>query len=175
MVFERASLSEADVHDVLSSPRRRATLRHLGSAPDAVPVSELADAIAAAEAGCDPPPRKVREAVYVSLHQTHLPALAERGVVVYDRETARVEPLGAVRELGRYMDVDGPLGLAWTEVYRGLGLGGLCLVVAAEAQLPGVGSVPTVLWATVALALLAVASAWQLWTYRWAVVRGLRR
>jgi len=174
MVFGQATLSEADVHSVLSSPRRRETLRHLVTVTDAVTVRELADAIAAAESGYDPAPRRVREAVYVSLHQTHLPVLDELGIVTYDRDGHRVEPRECLRELGKYMDVNSPVGVSWAELYRGLGLAGLCGVVAADASVPVVSAVPSVLWASVALIVLATASAWHLWTYRWALVRGLR-
>lgn len=173
MLFNRSHLAEADIHSILSSPRRRETLRHLVTTADAISVRELADHIAAAEADCRPAPKNVRDAVYVSLHQTHLPALHDLGIVNYDREARCVEPHQRVHEVGKYMDIDSPLGLSWAELYRSLGLVGLCLVVAAHAAVPGIESVPPILWASGALAALAAASAWHLWTYRWGVLRAL--
>ncbi len=59
-------------------------------------LSDLAEEIAAAETGERPPPRNKRQSVYVTLHQTHLPKLADHGVVDYDseRKTVTVEPRG---------------------------------------------------------------------------------
>ena len=92
-------LSVSEVHDVLRNDRRRLVLERLRTARDAETVSDLAEHIGGVEAGESPPPRNVRQSVYVSLHQTHLPKLDELGVVDYDPDGKTVELAANAREL----------------------------------------------------------------------------
>lgn len=107
----RSPLAHDEVFALLSSPRRRRVVRYLLLNDGEVSSGTLVDAIAALEAapGSDSPETGDRKSVYVSLRQTHLPRLAEAGVVEYDpeedtvRPTARLSllapPLRAVDEL----------------------------------------------------------------------------
>lgn len=167
-------IPEREIHQVLSSERRRLTLERLRSAGGAVSVRELSEAVAAAEAGQDPPPRSLRESVYVSLHQTHLPKLHDLGVVEYDEGRKEVRLRDGVRRLSPYMEVATPIGLTWSEYYRSLGVASLFLIVAAEAELPGLSGLSPLVVATVALAVFAVSIAYQFWRRRWALVRAVR-
>jgi hypothetical protein len=147
-------ISETTVHRVLSSPRRATALRLL-SHEGTMSVSRLADAVAAAEAGCDQPPSPLRESVYNSLRQTHVPRLAELGLVAYDADNREVRALAAARSVRHYATPVALFGISWTGLYRGIGIVGLCLVVGTLAGLPVVSLLDPLLWASAALALLA--------------------
>jgi hypothetical protein len=162
---ERDALGEAEVFTVLGNARRRATIRYLEAAP-AVTVGELAAAVAAVESGESPPPRRARESVYASLHQTHLPKLHELGVLDYDRSTGEVRRLDNARQVGRYMEAVTRFGVSWGEYYRGLGVLGLFVVVAALVGIPVVSAVDPLLWASVSLGAFAISTGYQLWVTR---------
>ena len=160
----RATLRETDAHHLLSNPRRCETLRVLTGRPaePSVDLRELSERVAAAEAGETPAPRPLRRSVYNALHQTHLPKLDGHGFVSYDPVRKRVAVRPEARALVRYMDTLAPVGVTWGEYYRGLGVVGLCLVVASLAELPVVGLVDPLLWASGALAAFAVSTLYQL-------------
>lgn len=82
----REALGEGEVHTVLSNGRRELTLRILREGEGSLPVRDLAERIAARETGEQPPPRNIRQSVYVSLLQTHLPKLDTLDVVEFDNE-----------------------------------------------------------------------------------------
>lgn len=84
-------LEVGDIHDVLRNDRRREVLARLHSNSGKATIRELSEHIAAVESKEDPPPRNVRQSVYVSLHQTHLPKLDELGIVDYDTDGKLVE------------------------------------------------------------------------------------
>ena len=79
-------MTECQIHSILANERRRAVIERLDASPGTVTVRDLSTTIAAAETGESPPPARVRESVYTSLHQTHLPKLADAGFVESDRE-----------------------------------------------------------------------------------------
>ena len=87
MQFRKNALPESTIYEILSNGRRRETIQHLTerSSVETIGLHELSEAVATAESGVSPPPRALRESVYGSLHQTHLPKLEELGVVTYDR------------------------------------------------------------------------------------------
>jgi hypothetical protein len=172
----RHTLPECQIHQILSNPRRRAILQHLGSSSSGViTVRALSESIAAAEAGESPAPRNVRESVYTSLHQTHLPKLDALGVIEYDRDHREIRVLDRARDVDRYMDVVTGAGVTWGEYYLGLGVFSLVMVVTALAGVPGISLIDPLLWASGALATFALSAVYQLWSDRWAILRLLRR
>jgi hypothetical protein len=82
-------LDEGDIHDVLRNERRRHTLELLRDNGETSSVRDLSEEVAALETGESPPPRNIRQSVYVSLHQTHLPKLDDLGIAVYDADAYR--------------------------------------------------------------------------------------
>jgi DNA-binding transcriptional ArsR family regulator len=171
MQFRKSTLPEYEIHTILANPRRREALRELGSRPGTITVRELADVIAESESGSSPAPSNVRDSVYISLHQTHLPKLHELGIVDYDRENRSVELLTPGHVVGQYMDVLTPAGFTWGEYYRAVGVVGLLLTTASLADLPVFSGVDPLLWASGFLGAFAVSTAYQLWTNRWNVLR----
>jgi hypothetical protein len=144
------TLSRSEIHDVLRNERRRLVLERLW-ADGSETVRELSEHIAAVEAGEDPPPRNVRQSVYVSLHQTHLPKLDDLGIVVYDDDAKEVTISARAADLERYTprgedDDDRP----WPEIQAVVSGVGLLVAVAAFA----VG--PTLAYGVAVLALAVV-------------------
>ena len=83
-----APLSESEWHRILSVERRRFLLDVLDDRPTPVGFDELAESVAAREAGTA---RIDVERVAITLHHNHLPRLAKLGVVEYDHEARLVE------------------------------------------------------------------------------------
>ena len=157
-MFQKPTLAESDIYYLLSNSRRRETLAHLWKHRTEVTLRELSEEIASAESGETPAPRALRESVYNALHQTHLPKLAEFGLVEYNPDRKLVSPSAEGRHLRRYMDTVTPAGITGGEYYRGLGITGLFAVVASHADLPVFGTVDPLLLATGTLTLFAVST-----------------
>lgn len=75
------------IFDVLNHSRRRHALNYLADHVGAVPLSELADAVAEREGE---PTDERRQRVATGLYHTHLPKFAETGVAEYDSRTDAV-------------------------------------------------------------------------------------
>lgn len=88
----RAELSESDRHRLLGVERRRHVLSVLARRRPPVDVETLATEVAARESGVDGPDEDAVERVAVSLHHTHLPLMADLGVVEYDPASGEVGP-----------------------------------------------------------------------------------
>ncbi|MFC7069696.1 DUF7344 domain-containing protein [Halobaculum lipolyticum] len=159
------TLTDADLCQVLSCPRRRLALEYLWDAAAATPLSTLADAVATAETGEDPAPRPARESVYTSLRQTHLPTLERHGLVTFD-EGGDPAVTPAAKAVVRRIRDDGPFGVAWSDVYRSVGIAGLFGTVATLAQVPGLDAVDPLVPAVVGLGTYAAVSAYDVWTLR---------
>jgi len=127
---ESPQLSQDTAFDLLSNVRRRFVLQRLQDRPDGIELSELAEELAATENDADPDELSAqqRKRTYVSLYQTHIPKLAEAGVVEYDADTGMVYPTAHVDELGQYFQ-EGDSGVRWQFVYGAVVAGGLLLYV----------------------------------------------
>lgn len=174
MSLSRSSgLAETEIHDILRNDRRRRVLEHLQESVGTVTVRELAETIAANEANQSPPPRQLRESVYNSLHQTHLPKLDAENVVQYDKHRKTVELRARARDVNVYMEVVTRYGITWADYYRTIATISLALIVASDIGVPILEAVPALLWASVSLAIIAGSTAYQLWTRRWTYLRAL--
>lgn len=158
------SLERTEIHDILRNDRRRRVIKSLREHDKPLSVRSLSETLATAETGEDPAPRNVRQSVYVSLHQTHLPKLEELGVIDYDTETKEVTLAEAIDDVTVYMEVVPGNDLSWAEYYLGLGVLGLLLVVAHSLDVPTVSAVDVRLWAIGILATLVVSAVYQLTT-----------
>lgn len=92
MAPSEQTLSQDDVFELLSSPRRRYVLYHLREAEEPIELTTLAEQVAAweNETSVDEITEQERKRVYVSLYQTHIPRLDEAGVVSYDKDSGMV-------------------------------------------------------------------------------------
>ncbi|WP_224335160.1 DUF7344 domain-containing protein [Haloprofundus halobius] len=131
-------LTEADVHDVLRNDRRRLTLERLAETGEET-VRALSEHIGAIESGESPPPRKVRQSVYISLHQTHLPKLDDLGIVDYDDNSKNVSLEGNADRVLAYMQFSGTSAPESPPYALSIGVLGL-FFVALWMALPDVGT-----------------------------------
>lgn len=151
------NIEKTDLHEVLSN-RRRIRLLDLLSEENPRDLGTLAEEIAAAETGERPPPRNIRQSVYVTLHQTHLPKLDDLGVVEYD---ARGKVVSLAEQASLFFEDDEPVG-GGVEPFLGLVLAGLLFSLASAWGLPIVGAVSTGTYAVATLVALLVGFAYRL-------------
>ena len=173
-MFQKQTLAESDIYYLLSNSRRRETLAHLWQHSAEISLRALSEEIASAESGETPAPRPLRESVYNALHQTHLPKLADFGLVEYDPDRKLVSPSAEGRRLRKYMDTVTPTGITWGEYYRGLGIAGLFAVVASLADAPVFEVVDPLIFASGSLALFALSTCYQLTSSTGRRLAGLR-
>lgn len=86
--LDASSLDQSTLHDLLSSERRRHVLGCLAE-HEQLALPDLADEVAAREHD-EPLPQVPEDAVlttYLSLYHTHVPKLADAGVLSYDQDT----------------------------------------------------------------------------------------
>jgi DNA-binding transcriptional ArsR family regulator len=133
-------LDEDTVFDILSNRRRRRIIYYLKEHGGSAELRDLADVVAAWEE--EMPVEEVTEKqsrrVYVSLYQSHVPRLAEVGLVRHD-DSGRVTLTDRVRKLDPYLDPHGDDD-RFEFYYLGLGLIGFLL-----GALFVLGVVPTTL------------------------------
>jgi predicted transcriptional regulator len=139
VVDDGSTLTQSEVHDVLRNERRRHVIERLAE-QDTDSVRNLAEHIASIESGESPPPRNVRQSVYVSLHQTHLPKLDDLAIVVYDDDAKEVWLSDRADEVLVYLDGDADEEAPpWAAVDLGLAVVGLLGAgVGLAADLPGI-------------------------------------
>ena len=166
-------IDSEDIHEILRNDRRRRVLQYLKQRLEPVSLRDLAEQIAELEAGTSPAPRNLRQSVYNSLHQTHLPKLDEIGIIEYDKDRKTVVLREGAREVDVYMDVVTPLGLTWSTFYRTLGVLALLSVVLTKTGVPVFADVEYLIFAVIFLAVYALSAAYQLWSRRWFYMRAL--
>lgn len=158
------TLDEGTIHDLLRNDRRRLTIESLREEGGSKTVSDLAADLAALESGTDPPPKKKRQSVYVSLHQTHLPKLDSLGIVSYDPDDREVELLDRVEEVEVYMEVVPQYGLSWGEFYFGWGVLGLLLVVGVRIGVPALSAFDLAVLSSALFVGLTLAAAYHVYS-----------
>lgn len=132
---ETSKLDEGDIHDVLRNDRRREMITFLSQHDRQTTIRELSEHIATIESGESPPPRNVRQSVYVSLHQTHLPKLESLGVVRYDPDSKDIQTCTQIGQVKNYMNRS-DITNEWGLVYMGIGiLGVLSIVIGMSEEL----------------------------------------
>jgi predicted transcriptional regulator len=164
MSNESRTFDENEVYDVLRNERRRRLLRSLEDAEAEQTIGDLADRIAAAEAGESEPPADVRQSVYVSLHQTHLPKLHDLGVLNYDRDDRTVRLLPPAEEVLIRLDaaestVDADRVAILARVTLVAAVLGMIAALGGLAGIPGLAALNPAVYAVVALAVVLVAGA----------------
>ncbi|ELK55586.1 MULTISPECIES: DUF7344 domain-containing protein [Haloferax] len=150
------SLDEADIHDVLRNERRRLALERLRDGDGPESVGDLAEHIAEIESGESPPPKNVRQSVYISLHQTHLPKLDSLRIVAYDSRAKTVSLGSSAAELDYFLDDAEPTQAPFALLSLATCLAGLALLVAGWMGVPVIDRVDPRLVAGLALTAVAV-------------------
>lgn len=130
MSAEEERLSQDLIFDVLSSARRRYVLYYLREHGGRAEVTELASQIAAWEYDRDVEEltSQQEKRVYVSLYQTHIPKLADIGIVDYDQDAGVVELTDRAEDVEVFFSPDADQEQPWQLYYLGLAaLSGLVL------------------------------------------------
>jgi hypothetical protein len=154
-------LDRAEIHDVLSNNRRYHVLNLLDD-EDPRDLRSLANDIAAAESGESPAPRRVRQSVYVTLHQNHLPKLDSLDLVRYD-DTSKMVTLGdRANEIDVYLEAVERGHLSWSEYQLGVVVLGLVATLASAVGTRGLATLDPVAYASGALGVLLLSIAYQI-------------
>ncbi|WP_276259686.1 DUF7344 domain-containing protein [Haloglomus litoreum] len=126
------TIAPETVFEVLSNERRRYVLHHLKATGERVTVRDLSEQVAAWENGIKlaAVTPKERKRVYTALHQTHLPKMAEVGVIDYDRDRGTLELTEAVEAFDIYLEIVPERDLSWGELSLALGSFSTALVTA---------------------------------------------
>lgn len=105
MAGENQELSRDRVFDILSSPRRRYVLHYLRRERSPIELTDLAEEVAAWEndTTVESLSSQDRKRVYVSLYQTHIPKLAEAGLIQYDSDSGDVTLSSRASAIDQYM------------------------------------------------------------------------
>ncbi|WP_248517381.1 DUF7344 domain-containing protein [Salinarchaeum laminariae] len=156
-----------EVFDLLSNHRRRYTLHYCKQADEPVTTSDLAETVAAWE--LDKQVNELtsdeRKRVYTSLQQTHLPTLADAGMITY--EDHEVELTEDARKLEVYMDIVPEGEIPWGIYYLGLSAVGFAVLGGVwGGVLPSGGSVSPLGWAGLVVGLFAVSAAFHTYSSR---------
>lgn len=123
---EQEELSEDVVFDIMSNRRRRFVLRYLHQNGSPAQLTDIATELAAVESGTSPEQvdKRARKRAYVSLYQTHVPRLAEEGIVRYDEEAGEISLRDPAQKMLRHLG-QGQCDDLWPRVYFALAVAGL--------------------------------------------------
>lgn len=112
------SLSKDAIFEILSNSRRRYVLYYLDQEPESIELTALAEHVAAweNETDVDSLGKKETKRVYVSLYQTHIPKLAEAGLIEYDKEAGTVSLASQATEVYDYLRQPED-GIPWEVIY----------------------------------------------------------
>ncbi len=154
---ERAG--EEELFDILSNRRRRYAVFAI-SGHEQVDLGDLARRIAAWEN--EQPEAEVtsteRKRVYTALQQSHVPKLAEAGLVDYDDRAAVVRPQPALEEYEVYMEVVRGREIPWNQYYLGLSGVAVALVLAVYVDAYPFAAFPDVAWMAAIVAAFTVSA-----------------
>lgn len=158
------TISSDVAFDVLRNARRRYVLYYLREESPRE-LGELAEHIAAREndVSVEALSSKQRKSVYTALYQTHLPKLANVGVVQYDRDRGVVWLADAADQLDPYLQEGGNED-TWYSYFLGLSaVGGLAVIangmgIAPLASIPSIALVVVLISAFIALSIAYAAN-----------------
>ncbi|MDL0124724.1 hypothetical protein PNP85_08540 [Halobacterium salinarum] len=147
-----------EVFDLLSNHRRRYTIHYCKGEDGSVSLSDLAEQVTAWEQ--DKELAEItsaeRKTVYTSLQQTHLPTLAEAGMIHF--ENGEIELTDRANELDVYLDIVPSDSVPWGIYYAGLSVFGFVVLGGLSAGVIPTEPIPTLGWVTLVLLLFATSS-----------------
>jgi hypothetical protein len=165
------TLSKDDTLHILQNERRRRVLQYLSEADGAVDMRDIAEQVAAWEHGTTVQQltSDQRQRVYIALYQSHLPKLADFGLITYNRSRGVVERTPLADQISWYLDGDEtserPRPVSshdkWVRYYVGATLLSLLLIGVVRIDLVpstvlsnvGLGLVITLVYAAVTVAM----------------------
>jgi hypothetical protein len=160
------------LYSLLADKRRRYTLHYLKQRREQVAVREVAEQVAAWENGksVEELTSQERKRVYIALYQSHLPKLADAGVIEYNRSRGIIERTERADIFDRYLsggraDASAPVdsdaedepGRAWHDYYLYAATGGALLLAGGVSGILPVSGFAVAAASIVAFGLLACA------------------
>lgn len=120
--FPDSEVAKDTLFELLSSPRRRFILYYLHEVSGETTLQDLADEVGAWEydKAVEDLTRQESKRVYVSLYQTHIPKLANSGIIEYDSDSGDIKLTDNVNEFGPYLGWE-DRSRSWQPIYLGLG------------------------------------------------------
>jgi hypothetical protein len=155
-------LTRYEIHDVLRNERRTRVLEHLQQQREAVTLRELSEQLATLETGETPPPRNIRESVYNSLHQTHLPKLNDLGIVEYQHNRKLVALADGSQQVNLYMETVPTNDVTWATYYHVLGILVLTIIGLSSAGVPAFAALSVTVWSVLFLGLFVFSALYQI-------------
>ncbi|WP_251328502.1 DUF7344 domain-containing protein [Haloplanus pelagicus] len=160
-------LSRDALFSILRNERRREVINYLREHEGPVDLRELSEYIAAIENDCEQSAvtYKQRKRVQTALYQMHLPKLADRNIVSYDRRAGKIELADGAMDCLPYLDaVAGKRHVRWWRWYLAAAaaatvpIGLAALGVRPFAAVPGLGYAVVVCTAFVAVSVAQAVS-----------------
>jgi len=139
MASSKGEISQDEVFDLLSNPRRRFVINYLLREDRPVSIQELSRELATWEFEVDPEELtdQQEKRIYVALYQTHVPKLEDVGVIEYDSDTSLVELTDQATQLQPYVEEGAPTGRTWPWYYLAVAAAGGALYGAVVLDVPG--------------------------------------
>lgn len=162
---ESESLTPDDVFEILSNHRRRMVLYYLRKHGETADVKDLAEGIAAMEneVAVEELTNQQRKRVYVSLYQTHLPKMAESGVIEYDKEAGTVGLTEQTTAIDRYLAGDERSSYPWSIHYLSVTVLGGAFLALSVADVAIFAALSPLWVGVVVLSLLVTSAVVQYW------------
>lgn len=132
-----ASPSRDEVFTMLSNQRRRWVLYYLKRDEEGkTDLRTLVDALTAweYEMPIEDISWKKRKRIYTALRQSHLPKLADAGIIEYDRSRGTVELTEDAQEVQMYLEYVPAHDIPWSQFYLGLSAVGALLIALVWAS-----------------------------------------
>lgn len=162
------TLTRDDVFHVLRNQRRRFALHYLMWYQERTKIGPLANAVTAWEN--EKPVNAItsqeRKRVYNALQQTHLPTLAETGLVDYDAARGFIELTEQGRELDIYLEVVSGREIPWHEYYLALSAVSVALMSAVWFDVFPFTALPDVAWGVFVTVVFCVSAMAHVYCHR---------
>lgn len=146
-------MDESEIFHILGNDRRREIINSFAESREPITLSELATEIATHESD-DEPPEDLYKSVYVSLQQTHLPKMADEGIIAYDRDAKTIEPGPKLDEVEVYVGDRQALRQPLYSPPLVVSVLALATIVAALLGVPVVSAVDIGVWAVLFLLVI---------------------
>jgi DNA-binding transcriptional ArsR family regulator len=166
------SLQREDIFEVLSNRRRRYVLHYLKQFNDkseTVSLSEVASHVAAWENDVDVAEVSYdgRKSVQTSLYQLHLPKLAGKNLIEYDRRAGEIKQTDAIEEIEIYLEAIPENEISWPVFFLGVSTASFLLAIGVAIDAVLIGILPATVWFLIASLGYLGASLWFTYHHRY--------
>ena len=140
MASSETEITQDEIFDLLSNPRRRYVINYLLRENRPVSIQELSKELATWEFDVDEDQLtdQQEKRIYVALYQTHIPKLEDVGVIDYDDDASLVELTDQARQLQPYVEETPEQQRRWPWYYLLITAVGLLLYAGVQFGIPPV-------------------------------------